>query len=85
MNPIYIVLQGIGNAAQGWVNAILYIFASAKLRKRLFWDMIKKKRGPSATSVQCDTGKLINGSSPFSETKSRSLIPTSIGAASDDH
>lgn len=81
-NYYNIVLQGIGDAAQGWVNAILYIFASAKLRKRLFWDM--KTRGPSATSVQCDTGKLMNGSSPF-ETKSPSLIPTGIGAASDDY
>ena len=82
---IVFISQGIGDAAQGWMNAILYIyiFASAKLRKRLFWDMIKIKRRPSGTSVQCNTDNLMNGSSPF-ETKSPSLIPTSIGAASDD-
>ena len=80
---IVFISQGIGDAAQGWMNAILYIFASAKLRKRLFWDMIKIKRRPSGTSVQCNTGNLMNGSSPF-ETKSPSLIPTGTGAASDD-
>ena len=64
------------------MNAILYKFASSQLRKHLFWDKIK--RGPkTATSVQYDAANIMKGSSPF-ETKSPSLIPTGIGAASDD-
>ena len=64
------------------MNAILYIFASSQLRKRLFWDKIK--RGPKpGTSVQYNAANIRKESSPF-ETKTPSLISTGIGAASDD-
>lgn len=71
--------QGVGDAAEGWVNAILYIFASAELRKRLFRNITIKK--PSiVTSVQYHTHKR---STPF-ETASITLMHTGIGAASDN-
>ena len=35
-------MQGIGDVSQGWVNAILYIFASKLIRKKLFLEPFRK-------------------------------------------
>lgn len=88
-----ILLQGIGDAAQGWVNAILYIFASSKLRKRLFFfctfELKTPKNTPSNVTVQhsgVDEKEACadKGSAKYSfETKSVTLVSTGIGAASD--
>lgn len=91
-NIIITTSQGIGDSAQGWVNAFLYVFASSKLRKRLFWNPLShvtclRRNYTSSSSLQVhhlpvDT-KMLRVSSDF-ETASPTLVPTGIGAASDN-
>ena len=78
--------QGIGDSAQGWVNAFLYIFASSKLRKRIFWDPLSHVtclRRDRTSSSTLQVQQLVSTTSPF-ETASPTLVSTGIGAASDD-
>ena len=91
-------MQGIGDAAQGWINTLLYLFASSKLRKRLFWDQFRKICCKTQTEVQqiCDmeNAEIVRDSgvqkmhsktySSF-ETVSLSSVHTGIGAASDNY
>ena len=100
MNQLFLVMetQGIGDAAQGWVNAFLYIFASSKLRKRLFWDPLShvtcwsKRRETVQTTSDSTLHVQYQDTAerrPFkvsvpSETLSPTLVPTGIGAASDN-
>lgn len=39
---IYNLLQSIGDGGQGLVNAILFVFLSREIRKRLFWNPLKQ-------------------------------------------
>ena len=32
----------VANSSQGWINAILYVFLSRMMRKRLFWNPLTK-------------------------------------------
>ena len=38
----YNLLQSIGDGGQGLVNAILFVFLSREIRKRLFWNPLKR-------------------------------------------
>ena len=54
--------QAIGDGGQGWGNVILYIFASEKLRKRLFGWMIVCVHKPKCLShTDCPTKPIVHG------------------------
>ena len=38
----YCMLQAIGDGGQGWGNCIVYIFLSSDMRKKLFWNPLRK-------------------------------------------
>lgn len=63
------MVQGIGDSSQGWVNAILYIFASKLIRKKLFWEPFLKllRKSRSFMTVSAKTKHDGNTSQPGAE------------------
>eukprot|EP00118_Oscarella_pearsei_P029152 m.3790 g.3790 ORF g.3790 m.3790 type:complete len:407 (+) comp9814_c0_seq1:84-1304(+) len=78
LNKALLILQGIGDPAQGWVNCILYCFMTRKIRGRLFamipscrrkQTIVNRSRSdslPSQPSPSCRRGS-IEGSGSKSE------------------
>ncbi len=38
----FFYVQVIANSSQGWVNAILFVFLSKKMRQRIFWQPLRR-------------------------------------------
>ena len=57
-SPLPSIHQAIGDGGQGWGNAVLYIFASSQIRKRLFCDPCKSCMKMSGRKLQTLGGKL---------------------------
>ena len=58
MDNFHLFPQTIGDGGQGWGNAVLYIFASSKIRKKVLCDLCKSCIKMSGRKLQTLGGKL---------------------------
>ena len=58
MGNFHFFPQAIGDGGQGWGNAVLYILASSKIRKKLLCDLCKSCMKMSGRKLQTLGGKL---------------------------
>ena len=70
----YMQLQGIGAGGQGWINAVIYIFLSKEMRKRLFWIPSRKLASKMSRERQM---MMSSSNTVWASSNARSHVPCS--------